>query len=88
MHGNDSTMALAASIPRSLWGVYLRASQAFPLALIRREQDNKTQNNTTTRQATEKNDNNLTVNGFAAGIVHGIQIRRVFVLFFFREKLM
>jgi hypothetical protein len=51
-------MALAASIPRSLWGVYLRASQAFPLALIRREQDNKTQNNTTTKQAVEKNQNN------------------------------
>jgi hypothetical protein len=53
-------MALAASMPRSLWGVYLRASQAFPLALIHRAQDNKTQNNTTTttKQAVEKNQNN------------------------------
>ena len=79
-------MALAASTPRSLWGDYLRASQAFPLALIHREQDNKTQNNTTTKQAVEKNQNNQK-NGFAAGIVHGIQIRRVFFVFF-REKLM
>jgi hypothetical protein len=39
-------------------GGYLRASQAFPLALIHRAQVNKTQNNTTTRQATEKNQNN------------------------------
>jgi hypothetical protein len=45
-------MALAASIPRSLWEVYLRASQAFPLTLIHRAQDNKTQNHTTTSHKT------------------------------------
>ena len=80
-------MPLAASIPRSLWRVYLRASQAFPLALIHRTKDNKTQNNTTQDRPQKKNKpTHQKKNGIAAGMVHGIQIRRVFFSFFFAKS--